>query len=287
MKNHYHILGLKENASEEEIKRAYRKLALQYHPDTNKKDTSDQFIEIKEAYHALLNQDNKTFGAVQSKQFEKIFSRKHNRWMTREELSQLKKQTKEYRKKKEEQEELEAIRDFENLKKSWVYKTFPFIAILGMLFSITLFLDFHLTPQFNSVKYLETHRISLVEGMLVGTAQPGFILSEIITKDINGKKHTASVQGELAGYFYTSNHIEVVSTRIFDIDLGYRIDDIFFMDINKKRAFHYPIGVFCLVIVVLSLLFKNPTPFYYTVLNTAVFGIPILIFLFLTGSIID
>lgn len=286
MKNYYHILGLSEGATDEEIKRAYRKLALRHHPDTNEKDTSDKFIEIKEAYQVLINQESNA-AASYSSQKEKVFSRRHNRWMTREELSQLKKQTTEYRKKKEEQEEMEALRDFENLKKSWVYKAFPVVAIFGLLFSILLFLDFHLNPQHNSVEYLETKRISLVEGMLVGTAQPGYILSEIITKDKNGKEHTAFVQGELAGYFYTSDHIEVVSTFIFDIDLGYQIEDLYFRDINQKRAFHYPIGLFCIILVVLTVAFKNPTPFYYAVLNTAVIGIPLLALLFVTGSILD
>ena len=66
-------------------------------------------------------------------------------------MDELKKQTAEYRKKKEETEEMEAIRDFENLQKSWVYKSFPFVAVFGIAFSLLLFLDFHLTPHFEFV----------------------------------------------------------------------------------------------------------------------------------------
>ncbi|HSR23058.1 MAG TPA: molecular chaperone DnaJ [Candidatus Eisenbacteria bacterium] len=53
--DHYDTLGVKKGASEEEIKKAYRKLARQYHPDANKGDAAaeDRFKEISEAYDVL------------------------------------------------------------------------------------------------------------------------------------------------------------------------------------------------------------------------------------------
>ena len=58
-KNYYQILGLQDNASKEEIKKAYHKLALQFHPDKNKSDDAEEkFKEISEAYDILYNQKN-------------------------------------------------------------------------------------------------------------------------------------------------------------------------------------------------------------------------------------
>lgn len=54
-KDYYRILGVNRNASAEEIRRAYRKLAMQYHPDRNpgNKEAEEKFKEINEAYQVL------------------------------------------------------------------------------------------------------------------------------------------------------------------------------------------------------------------------------------------
>ncbi|WP_075431767.1 molecular chaperone DnaJ [Buchnera aphidicola] len=56
-KDYYQTLGLNNTATAYEIKRAYKKLAMKYHPDRNqgKKDTEKKFKEVKEAYEILSN----------------------------------------------------------------------------------------------------------------------------------------------------------------------------------------------------------------------------------------
>merc|ERR1719471_2063903 len=59
-KDYYKTLGLQKGASDKEIKKAFRKLALKYHPDKNPdKDTSKKFREIAEAYDVLRDEDKR------------------------------------------------------------------------------------------------------------------------------------------------------------------------------------------------------------------------------------
>ena len=59
--SYYDILGVKKTASEDEIKKAYRKLARKYHPDVNPNDkvAEAKFKELSEAYAVLSDKDKR------------------------------------------------------------------------------------------------------------------------------------------------------------------------------------------------------------------------------------
>ncbi|TGU74508.1 J domain-containing protein [Geomonas terrae] len=76
-RDYYEVLGLKKGASADEIKRAYRKLAVKYHPDKNpgNKEAEERFKEINEAYAVLSDpQKKEQFDQFGSTNFHQRFS---------------------------------------------------------------------------------------------------------------------------------------------------------------------------------------------------------------------
>lgn len=75
--DYYRVLGISKNASKDEIKKAFRKLAMKYHPDKNKdnKEAEEKFKKINEAYAVLSNNEKrKQYDMFGAEGFSKRFS---------------------------------------------------------------------------------------------------------------------------------------------------------------------------------------------------------------------
>ena len=59
-RDYYEVLGVEKGASQDRIKKAYRKMAMKYHPDVNKEPgAEDKFKEINEAYEVLSDEQKR------------------------------------------------------------------------------------------------------------------------------------------------------------------------------------------------------------------------------------
>ena len=76
MRDYYEVLGLKPGASEDEIRKSFRALALKYHPDKNKnsEESKQKFMKVVEAYEVLSDEQ------ARKKYDEDPFSESAQRW---------------------------------------------------------------------------------------------------------------------------------------------------------------------------------------------------------------
>jgi curved DNA-binding protein len=76
-RDYYKILGVNKSASDKEIKKAYRKLALKYHPDRNHgdKNAEEQFKLINEAYAVLSDKEKRRQYDTLTPLAQRVFTR--------------------------------------------------------------------------------------------------------------------------------------------------------------------------------------------------------------------
>jgi curved DNA-binding protein CbpA len=86
--DYYAVLGLTQNATQEDIKAAYRKLALQYHPDRNQNNpaATEKMKDVNEAYAILSHPDKRQEYDQLRREDEELASRRYRQTHTTEDI---------------------------------------------------------------------------------------------------------------------------------------------------------------------------------------------------------
>jgi len=138
------ILGLKKGASPEEIKKAYRKKAFEYHPDKNTSATAEKmFLLISHAYESLSELDRKPNTEKESTATEEEFNKRYHKKFTKEELDERIKQAHLERIRKEEKEKNILSISLLELEDSLVLKISNWVATFSLFFALLLFADIY------------------------------------------------------------------------------------------------------------------------------------------------
>tara|TARA_B110000285_G_scaffold30387_1_gene31093 strand:- start:1623 stop:2465 length:843 start_codon:yes stop_codon:yes gene_type:complete len=135
---YYNLLGLSSNASEQEVKKAFRKLAMRYHPDRNSDPKAHElFILLTEAYDVILHQ-NDTPNLSKTKKSSTEEKEKKERMQTAQKRYQ-----EQVRK-----EQLDNDRFFHFMTTGRKWRNFRTIALTGVIISILLIADLFLPHHY-------------------------------------------------------------------------------------------------------------------------------------------
>ena len=164
MLKHYRILDIKPGVSEVELKKAYRKQALRYHPDRNSSaQATVKFQEITDAYHALLSNSKKSVTAYSAEEIADALAKRLE--------DQKREKMKAYVRKMREREQEELINStyykvFRYIERSIAYVTLILAATMILIPVITFLFEFD-TPEFNWKRGLDFIMIIVFGSMFV------------------------------------------------------------------------------------------------------------------------
>lgn len=181
IKNHYQILGILRSADGKDIKQAYKKLAIKFHPDTNNGDKyfEERFKEIQESYEVLTNSQKKsdydrTYDSFFSNKQKENYSQSQSTYQNRDTSYSNPKETAQERKKKEEAEKNRVSNIKKNTELQFEDRAWIFLANLTIIGSIVGLFMF---VKYRSEGY--NKKSSQVCGISVLGVIAGFILTII------------------------------------------------------------------------------------------------------------
>lgn len=256
MRNAYKILGLSPDASEAEIKKAYRTLAKIHHPDISDGDPS-KFLEISQAYEYLLN-PNVQFktgngnSSTQEKEAEKAAR-----------FERAKRQFKEQQYK----EFVEQERYFNKLTRGIRRKIFNSILYVSVLLNIVLLVDFIIPGNWETPATLEVMKTSEFGGISHKRLKHARVNGEGVFVPLRQMR-----------YLYQSGYMNIEKSKILGLKKRIAVKkdaQYLIMSPGFSYSSTYPLIIFLLSIPVITrLLMKQKSLIFLFLYRLSLFGTP-------------
>ena len=265
---YYRELGLSTNASEQEVRKKYRRLVMKYHPDKNQQaGAEEKFIAITEAYEVLTRKGNHTSAQ----------SYNHPQKSEEEEKEErLKEARKRYQENKY-KEYIENERYFQFLTSGKKWKMIKVIAVIGTLLSLFLFADYFMPRHYeeDNVTHYALNRAHSINGVrlsLINTENHGKFWVSNITHNLYG--NTPKIYVESSWIFH--NPVHIIAKR----KLENRYFDIYFNTYNNSW-----ILILAFLIPLFTVFYKRRSIYFTILFHISYFGITFLTaIILLTGD---
>jgi hypothetical protein len=194
--DYYQILGIKYSANHEEIKRAYRRLAILYHPDKNRDPAAENiFKSINEAYDVLSDPAKKNLYDLR---LQSIFSDVTEEAPPHRDPAYRPNRQKVYRK-----GDRERLSDLMRLYMPWAIR----ITQLCFGFSMLIIVDYMLPRRVTNLEIIETN--------VRRTYTRNYATTWWVIRTNQG--HIIDVPYEFSDHFATGKEVDVASTMLFDV----------------------------------------------------------------------
>jgi curved DNA-binding protein CbpA len=275
-KEYLKILGLNEDASYEQIKKAWKKKALQFHPDKNPSDNAQmEFIKACDAYQKLSDGSyEKIEEFIQPEANE--FYKKYHQNLTTEAVEKRRQKAREYSKYKEMYEEYILSISYNSLRKSFLYKFSNIVAVCSLIIGSILLLDYVvLEPKVETAEIL-SHKNN-IDNIVYGV------------NDINSQITTEKREYEISSAFSSNNFkglknnslIKIYRSRILNENISFsHIDDTFQTSMINRFSIYIAFWIFIVLffLPILNFVIRGPNTLYLVIVHINAY-LPVFVFI--------
>lgn len=282
-KEYLQILGLNEHASDEQIKKAWKKKVLQFHPDKNPNDNAQiEFIKVCDAYQKLSDGTfEKIEEPIQPEANE--FYKKYNQDLTTEDVEKRRQKAREYSKYKEMYEEYILSISYKGLRKSFLYKFSNIVAVCSLIIGSILFLDYAvLKPKFETAVILNQYYN--IDNVVYNVYD---LNAQIPTEKREYEVSTAFSSDNFKGLKYNS-FIKIYKSRILNQNISFsHADDTFQTSMLNRFSIYIAFWIFIVLLFlpILNFAIRGPNTLYLVVVHVNAY-LPIFVFISLLVALL-